>query len=120
MHTPPARTRNPWPPAPWSFIRAHATEGISLQQVAHHVARSPGHVASLVRAHTGDTIVGWITRVKMAHARRCLLHTDDNVEQIASAAGFASVSHFHRVFKRAHNMTPGSWRGLHVASGSSS
>ncbi|MEZ4449644.1 MAG: AraC family transcriptional regulator [Nannocystaceae bacterium] len=95
------------------YVQRHASAGISLRDVARHVARSPAHVASQVKEATGETVVGWITRARMSECRRLLVHTDENTEQIAERCGFASASHFHRAFKRAHGMTPGEWRRTH-------
>jgi AraC-like DNA-binding protein len=70
-------------------------------------------VASLVKKATGVTVVGWITRARMSDCRQLLLHTEESVEVIAERCGFASPSHFHRAFKRAHGMPPGEWRRAH-------
>jgi len=96
-----------------AFIASQATEGISLVDVARHVHRSRTHTASLVKAETGLTVVEWITHTRLATARQLLLHTDDTVEAIADRVGFASVSHFHRTFRREMKATPGAWRSTH-------
>jgi AraC-like DNA-binding protein len=97
------------------FVHRNGSTGISLRDVASHVARSPAHVASLVKDATGVTVVGWITRARLSEARQLLLHTDESVEVIAERCGFASPSHFHRAFKRAHDAPPGEWRRAHRA-----
>ena len=97
------------------LVHRRGSLGMSLRDVARHVSRSPAHVASLVKNATGVTVVGWITRARMSEARQLLLHTDEAVEVIADRCGFASPSHFHRAFKRAHGMPPGEWRRTHRA-----
>lgn len=98
------------------LVHRRASSGISLRDVAAHVARSPAHVASLVKEATGETVVGWINRVRIDEGRRLLGSTDESVESVAARCGFASASHFHRAFKRAHGMAPGAWRRAHRAS----
>lgn len=95
------------------FVHRRGPSGISLRDVAQHVSRSPAHVASLVKQATGVTVVGWITRTRMSECRQLLLRTDQAVDTIGERCGFASASHFHRAFKRAHGMPPGEWRKLH-------
>jgi AraC-like DNA-binding protein len=95
------------------FVHRRGATGISLRDVASHVARSPAHVASLVKTATGVTVVGWITRARLSEGRQLLLHTDESIEAIAERCGFASPSHFHRAFKRAHGAPPGEWRRAH-------
>jgi AraC-like DNA-binding protein len=97
------------------FVHRRGATGISLSDVPAHVSRSPAHVASLVKGGTGVTVVGWITRARMNESRQLLLHTEESVEVVAERCGFASPSHFHRAFKRAHGMSPGEWRRAHRA-----
>lgn len=107
-----------WPAAvadALSFVERHAHEGISLREVARAVGRSPTHLATLVKRHTGRTVVAWITHARMALARQLLVSSDEGVESIAGRVGFASPSHFHRAFRRAHEASPGEWRSVHRA-----
>jgi AraC-like DNA-binding protein len=39
-----------------------------------------------------------------------LLHTDEIVAVIAERVGYADATHFIRLFRRAHGMTPAAWR----------
>lgn len=96
-----------------SFITPHATSGISLAEVAAHVHRSTAHTAAVVKSETGRTVVQWITHARLAVACQLLLHSDETVEAIGARVGFASPSHFHRVFKRLHRLTPSAWRKVH-------
>ena len=109
------RDANPVVSRALEFVQRRGATGISLRDVAEHVARSPAHVASLVQDATGVTVVGWITRARMSECRQLLLHTDQSVDVVAERCGFASPSHFHRAFKRAHAMPPGEWRRTHRA-----
>ena len=109
------RDANPVVSRALEFVHRHGASGISLRDVADHVARSPAHVATLVKDATGETVVGWITRARMSESRQLLLHTEESVEAIAARCGFASPSHFHRAFRQAHAMPPGEWRRAHRA-----
>ncbi len=46
----------------------------------------------------------------MVEARRLLVDTDDKVDRIAARVGFAEASHFRRLFRRSHAMSPTEWR----------
>lgn len=96
-----------------SYIEAHALEGISLQEVADAVSRAPAHVAAVMKEQTGKTVVDWITHARMAQARQLLTNTDETIEAVAARVGFQSASHFHRTFRRHHQMPPGKWRTSH-------
>ncbi|MEM6925778.1 MAG: AraC family transcriptional regulator [Myxococcota bacterium] len=97
-----------------AVITERATEGISLDDVARAVHRSAAHIAVVVKRETGRTVVDWITQSRMAAARQLLLSTDENVDGVAARVAFSSPSHFHRVFKRVHGLTPAAWRKEHT------
>jgi len=92
------------------FIHRQALEGISLREVADHIGRSPSHVASHVKDHTGVTVGSWIARARIAESCRLLRHTDETIENVAERCAFQSPSHFSRAFKRIHGVPPGAWR----------
>jgi AraC-like DNA-binding protein len=93
-----------------THIEARALEPLSLAQVARAVGRSATHVASVVRKETGRTVGQWILEYRMAEARRRLRGTDEQVDIIAERVGYADVTHFIRLFRRAHGLTPAAWR----------
>lgn len=96
-----------------AYIERHAPRAISLADVARAVHRSPAHLAAQMKLHTGRTVVEWITHSRMALARQLLLSSEEGVESIAARLGFASPSHFHRTFRRLHQLSPGAWRAAH-------
>lgn len=93
-----------------THIESHALESLSLAGVARAVGRSTTHVASVVREETGRTVGQWILEHRMAEARRRLRATDERIDIIAERVGYADVTHFIRVFRRAHDLTPAAWR----------
>ncbi len=97
-----------------AFITRRATDGISLNDVAAHVHRSVAHTGAVVKAETGRTVVEWITNARLAAGRQLLLLSDESIENVGARIGFESASHFHRVFKRHHGVTPAEWRRVHV------
>ncbi|MBZ4420710.1 AraC family transcriptional regulator [Myxococcus sp. RHSTA-1-4] len=101
-----------------TYIEAHCLEPLSLAKVARALGRSPAYVAGLVRQETGRTVGEWILECRMAEARRRLRGTDERVDIIAERVGYADVTHFIRLFRRVHGVTPAAWRRRVTASGS--
>ena len=93
-----------------TWIERHCTEPISLTDVAAAVRRSAAHVEESVRAHTGRSVGEWILECRMAEARRRLQSTDERVDVIAERVGYRDVTHFIRLFRRHHGVTPAAWR----------
>lgn len=92
------------------FIERRCLGPLSLRDVAEAVRRSPAHLTTLVRRSTGRSVQAWIIAGRLAEARRRLLHTDEMIDVIAERIGYADATHFIRVFRRAHGMTPAAWR----------
>ncbi|HEU4405640.1 MAG TPA: AraC family transcriptional regulator [Polyangiaceae bacterium] len=92
------------------FIERRCLEPISLRDVAAALRRSPAHLTTAVRRATGRSVQAWIIAGRLSEARRRLAHTDEIVEVVAERVGYADVTHFTRVFRRAHGLTPAAWR----------
>jgi AraC-like DNA-binding protein len=95
------------------FIDANCLLPISLREVAAALRRSPSYVATTVKAATGKTVVHWIIAGRLAEAQNRLLHTDERVDVIAERVGYADATHFIRLFRREHGVTPAAWRARH-------
>jgi AraC family transcriptional regulator, transcriptional activator of pobA len=97
------------------FIERHCLAPLSLRDVAEAVHRSPAHLTTLVRKATGRSVGAWIITHRLAEARRRLLHTDELVDVIAERVGYQDPTHFIRMFRRAHGVTPSAWRAKNRA-----
>ena len=93
-----------------AYIERHCLRALTLNEVAAAVGRTPAHVTTEVRRATGRTVVEWIIEGRMAEARRLLLHSDEMVDVIAERVGYADPTHFIRMFRRQHGVTPRQWR----------
>lgn len=92
------------------FIELHCLAPLSLGDVAAAVGKSPAHLTTVLRRATGKSAVQWIIAGRMAEARRRLRCGDEPVEHIAGKVGYADPTHFIRMFRREHGMTPAAWR----------
>ena len=92
------------------YIERHCLRPLSLHELSKLVHRSPGYLTTLLRKHTGKTAGQWILEGRMAEARRRLLHSDEHVDIIAERVGYADATHFTRLFRRAHGLTPTAFR----------
>ncbi|HAI14454.1 MAG TPA: hypothetical protein DCM28_22305 [Phycisphaerales bacterium] len=93
-----------------SFLHEHATEPVSLSDVAKHVHVSGSHLAREFRSQTGMSLIQYLHRLRVSLAKRKLYEHDDTILTVALDCGFESVEHFHRIFKRQVGMTPHRYR----------
>ena len=92
------------------YIERHCLARISLRDVARAVGRSPAYVTTALKRGTGRSAVQWIVSGKMAEARRLLLRSDEMIDVVAERVGYADPTHFIRMFRREHGLTPAAWR----------
>lgn len=91
-------------------IEARCLQPLTVEEIASTVHRSPAYVITALRQQTGQTPHQWIVSLRMAEARRLLLHTDEHVDTIAERVGYRDATGFIRAFRRLHGETPAAFR----------
>lgn len=99
------------------FIAAHATEAISVSDIAASVCLHPNYAMAIFREALGMSIGGYLTRQRLYMAQALLLSTDTDIVTIAFEAGFGSVSRFYEAFGRHFAMPPRQFRILYRGGG---
>jgi AraC-like DNA-binding protein len=92
------------------FILDHHTERLSLGQVAAAVHTSIFYLCKLFKKVTGITFTEIVSRTRIERSKRLLLNPNLRVSEIAYAAGFQSLTHFNRSFKRMVGESPTLYR----------
>jgi len=93
-----------------AYIEQHCLRPLPLDEVARHVGVSPSHLTRSLARATGHSAGTWIIRGKLAEARRLLARSDAPVDDVAHRVGYADATHFIRMFRRHHGVTPAAWR----------
>lgn len=96
-----------------SFIREHACDGISVDQVLRHAAASRSQLEKKFRKFLGRSPQAEIRRVQIERIRRLLVETEYPLKKIAELTGFEHVEYMSVVFKRLTSLTPGEFRRRH-------
>ncbi len=102
--------------APWQLSRvvdhlhAHATETVSLADLASITGLSVFHFARAFKASTGIAPHQFQVSLRMESARRALSLTCAPITEIALTLGYDSSQSFARAFRSAHSMTPSQYR----------
>jgi AraC family cel operon transcriptional repressor len=68
------------------------------------------HVSRTMRKHLGQTPSDYINDIRMRHAARALTTDSEPVSEIAADCGIPNMSHFHKLFRAAHGVTPLQYR----------
>ena len=92
------------------YIEEHFREPISEKSVAAALNFHPYYLARLTKRYFSVTPYQYLIQCRIGEAVRLLLHTDQPLGAIASACGFAGLSHFSTVMRRKTGLTPGEIR----------
>ncbi|MEG1887149.1 MAG: AraC family transcriptional regulator [Oscillospiraceae bacterium] len=88
------------------YIHAHFSENPNLQQVADVMHLNYAYFSVLFHKEVGTTFKPYITKLKLAHAKKMITASDASVTDVCFACGFDSLSHFHREFKKEFGSSP--------------
>ncbi|MGW2094590.1 helix-turn-helix domain-containing protein [Promicromonospora sukumoe] len=85
-------------------------EPLTVADVARTVRLHPNYAMAQFRKVVRTTIVDYLTRCRLAEARRLLVTTALPVPDVAAESGFSSVSRFYTAFGAACGMPPAAYR----------
>jgi AraC family transcriptional regulator len=88
------------------YIRANLTSNISVTELAGLVQMSPSYFSRVFRASFGLTPWRFVMQERIMGAKDLLATTKFSSSQVAMAFGFASQSHFVKVFRQFTGVTP--------------
>jgi AraC family transcriptional regulator of arabinose operon len=92
------------------YIERHATEPLTLEQIAGHVGLSVSRAVHLFKAAFGQSMMDYAIEVRLSIACERIEFSAMTLEQAAEAAGFRSYSYFHRTFKSRFGISPKQYR----------
>jgi AraC-like DNA-binding protein len=92
------------------FLTENYMHGLTNPQVADRFHYHPDYINKIVYAYTGITLKQYIIDLRIRAALNLLVHSDMNMEAIASAVGYENLQYFYRVFKKKTGLVPGYFR----------
>ena len=92
------------------YIRGNLASNISVSELAVLVQMSPSHFARTFKASFGVTPYRFVMQERIDEARTMLKDRELSASQVAMAFGFASQSHFVKVFRQFTGVTPKQYR----------
>ena len=90
------------------YIEEYFAQGVSLNELARHVALSPYYLLRAFRAEVGMPPYAYLESVRIRHAQR-LIGNGKALAEVAAEVGFSSQSHMTHHFKMIIGATPGQY-----------
>ena len=88
------------------FIGEHASEDISVDDVARVVGLHTNYAMTIFKRGIGISINQAILRNRLDAAQSMLIATENSISSIAFDCGFGSLSRFYEAFRKRFNTTP--------------
>lgn len=80
---------------------------------ARLTGRAHPHVSRTMRRFLNQSPSDFINAIRMRHAARQLTGSADTLSEIAADCGIPNLSHFHKLFRAHHGVTPQRYRRSH-------
>jgi len=97
------------------YIEKHLEDELTLDRLAGVAHFSPWHFHRLFKYFSGETLKGFIQRLRLEKsASRLLMYPDQSITEIALDSGFSGSSAFARAFKEYFTVTPSEYRTSYV------
>lgn len=94
------------------YLNTNYTEAIALEDLSRHLHVSPATCNRLLQKSIGRSFKTALIEIRISHACRLLLETDQSIVQVAYASGFTNLSNFNRRFKELKGHSPKAYRNL--------
>ncbi len=92
------------------FARRHYHERIGVEQLASAAGLSRFHFTRMFHEHTGQTPGEFLRFERLRAVTRLLQTTDLPLKAVAQRAGLPNAEYLSRVFRKAHGLSPRSYR----------
>lgn len=93
------------------YVTGHYREDLSLQSLSEQFFMNPSYISQLFKKEVGETFVGYMSRLRIAHACEMLEEGREySIQEIAETIGYSDYFYFARLFKKTTGKTPTQYR----------
>ena len=94
------------------WIRRHLSEPLTIALIAEQIPMHPTYFCELFKARTGETVLDYVTRVRMEEAARLLRETDLRLAEVAERVGYRDIKYFRSQFKKMYGVLPSQYKDI--------
>ncbi len=98
-----------------TFIEADLQADLRVPTLAQQFHCSPKHITNLFNEHLQITPAAFVRERRIVQACKLLRETEDSIEHIAEACGFANRAYMSRVMQQQVHIAPAAYRKLSSA-----
>jgi AraC-like DNA-binding protein/ligand-binding sensor protein len=92
------------------YVHQHYRNNITLGDIAHFTHCSPSYISHLFKKNIKMNIKAYVNKLRIEQAMNELLHSNDNIAEIAIKVGFNDPNYFTSVFCRQCGISPSNYK----------
>lgn len=96
------------------YIESLPPGQVTLADAAKHVHMNPSYLSQLFKQQKGTNFIDYVTKIRMAEAKRLLTVTSLRISEIADRLGYSDLAYFTNIFKKSFHVTPSEYRKTHA------
>lgn len=97
----------------YEHVFRNFTNRLDYEDIAKEAGMSQSAFCHYFRKLTGRTLSDFVREVRLGHARKLLIETDEGIAQVAYASGYESISNFNQHFRTVVGASPNKYRQEH-------
>ena len=86
--------------------QSYFNNNLNVSDIAQHINVSPSHLTALFKRYRNDTLINYLTHVRLKKARQLLSNTSLSIREISERVGFSSQYYFSACYKRHMGVSP--------------
>lgn len=94
------------------YCNRHYDQSLTLADAAGQCYMSPFHFSRLFKKVTGFTFIEYMNTLRVKEAQILIRDTDMKIIEISEQVGFASLTHFGRIFKQVTQLSPTQYKRI--------
>ncbi|MFC0471243.1 response regulator [Halalkalibacter kiskunsagensis] len=95
------------------WIQENYREKITIKEISEMVYMNPTYFCQYFKKQTGQTVLDYITDLRLKKAKEMLQETELKVTEISSLLGYQDTKYFSRLFKQKWNRSPSEFKKYH-------
>ncbi len=93
------------------YIQLNYTNSeLSLDHLSSEFGINPKYLSQLFKDEFGERFIDFVISLRLDHAKKLLMETDKQVQEISVEVGYENVISFSRIFKKLTGLSPGEYR----------
>ena len=90
-------------------------ENITLSDLGEIFGINYSSLSNIFSSATGQTIIEYLTFIRILHAKELLINTDKKIYEICSEIGYTEQKYFIKRFRQIVGVTPKEYRKIYTS-----